>query len=274
MTHHKKHKPPFFKLRSIYLWHRYMGLTVALFAIMLSLTGIALTHTTSFKLDSKPVKTGWLLDWYDIETPQRLISYTAGKQSVSLVEDKLYINKVVINGHYGNLAGAVELEGIIVVAIDTYILLLTYEGEVIERLTDINNQVEKILAIGLFPDNRLGIRTSKGLQATNINFSYWEEDSADSPVWSTPTELPAELQDTIKQDYRSNILNLERVMLDIHSGRILGESGVIIVDIAAILFMLLAGSGFWIWLQQQNKRASHRKNRLTSIKKKPGAGPG
>ena len=42
-------------------------------------------------------------------------------------------------------------------------------------------------------------------------------------------------------------LPLERVLLDLHSGRIFGEAGVWLVDAAALLFLLLAGSGLWLW---------------------------
>ena len=264
MTRHK-HKKPFIKLRSFYIWHRYMGLTAMLFAIMLSVTGFTLNHTEGLTLDQKQVSTDWLLDWYDIEPPQRIISYQAGEQAVSLVEDQLYVGQHSVGGHYEALAGAIHIQRMIIVAIDTHILLLTEEGEVIERLTDVNNKTRTLFAIGLHENNQFVVRTKQDAWLTDTDFLQWQKiKPGDKQVkWVTPVSIPAKQQSWLRQHYRSQVLTLERVLLDIHSGRIIGNAGVVIVDLAALLFILLSGSGFWIWLQQQRKRAAH--------KKKPGA---
>jgi len=52
---------------------------------------------------------------------------------------------------------------------------------------------------------------------------------------------------TYQTPYRGKGLPGERVILDIHSGRILGYVGVLLVDFMAILFLLLAMSGIWMW---------------------------
>jgi len=41
-------------------------------------------------------------------------------------------------------------------------------------------------------------------------------------------------------------------LLDIHSGRVLGSLGVVLVDLMALLFMLMAASGAWIWSRRRN----------------------
>ena len=49
------------------------------------------------------------------------------------------------------------------------------------------------------------------------------------------------------KDYLANILTLERVLLDLHSGRIMGAVGPWIMDAAAILLLVLALTGIWMW---------------------------
>ena len=44
-----------------------------------------------------------------------------------------------------------------------------------------------------------------------------------------------------------------KVLQDVHSGRFFGQAGVWLMDLFAILFMLLAGSGIYIWLGRANK---------------------
>ena len=51
-------------------------------------------------------------------------------------------------------------------------------------------------------------------------------------------------------------LPLERVMLDIHSGRLLGRYGPFLVDGAAFILLLLSLSG--IWIQWRSWRQKHR----------------
>lgn len=259
MTRHK-HKKPLIKLRSFYIWHRYMGLTVMLFALLLSVTGLVLNHTDSLELDRRAIDSAWLLDWYEIEPPQNLTSYRAGNKVVSLVEDRLYIERQAIPGHYESLAGSIGLQDMIVIAVDSQILLLTREGEIIERLTDIDNRVQKLAAVGFRETGELVVRTNDATYLTDSNLSQWQViQPGDRHIkWAAPIEITAGLGREIRHHYRASILTLERVLLDLHSGRILGSAGVLVMDAVAIIFILLAASGFWIWVQQHRKRALHR----------------
>ena len=65
MTKHHP-KPRIKQLRSLYLWHRYIGLAAALFVIVLTVTGLLLNHTEELGLDSSSVQSDTLLDWYGI----------------------------------------------------------------------------------------------------------------------------------------------------------------------------------------------------------------
>ncbi len=49
------------------------------------------------------------------------------------------------------------------------------------------------------------------------------------------------------QLYRGNGLPLERIILDLHSGRMFGTFGEYVMDIVALLFIFLALSGGWMW---------------------------
>jgi uncharacterized iron-regulated membrane protein len=65
------------------------------------------------------------------------------------------------------------------------------------------------------------------------------------------------LKETLEKTYRGVGLPLERVMLDLHSGRILGRAGVYLVDTAAVLFLLLAISGVWLWARRRASARTH-----------------
>jgi uncharacterized iron-regulated membrane protein len=58
------------------------------------------------------------------------------------------------------------------------------------------------------------------------------------------------LTERLRSDYQSRILPLERVLLDLHSGRIAGGAGVILMDLAAIILIFLIATGGWIWIKR------------------------
>jgi len=259
MTRHK-HRKPLIKLRSLYLWHRYVGVNAALFVLVLAITGLFLNHTEQLELDSNYISDTWLLDWYDIEPPQRIINYSAGQHTVTLVEDRLYINTRAVPGHYESLAGAILSDGIIVVAADAYVMLFTQSGELVESLSSVNGKRDVIGAIGKYGDTTFVLDTGT-LMVTDIDFSDWQQlrlKDRHTVKWSAPDSLPVKRHQQLVHHYRGSTLTLERVILDLHSGRILGNVGVFIMDLAAILLCLLSLSGLWIWIQQRRKHQQRR----------------
>ena len=121
-------------LRSLYLWHRYIGLTAALFVIILAVTGLALNHTEELALDSTSVQSNTLLDWYGIHAPDIKRSFQAGIHHITEVGESVYWNTVKIPGLAAPLIGVVEYSDLIIVAVDNQLLLFTPGGELVEQL--------------------------------------------------------------------------------------------------------------------------------------------
>ena len=71
----------------------------------------------------------------------------------------------------------------------------------------------------------------------------------------------ANLRPELEEAYRGTGLTLERVLLDIHAGRIPGATGVFLVDAAALLFLVLAISGLWLWARHLVNARRHRRSR-------------
>ena len=75
----------------------------------------------------------------------------------------------------------------------------------------------------------------------------WRHEADPEVTWAEPVTLPPGLRDRLVETYRGKGLPLERVLLDVHSGRILGAWGVYLVDAAAVLFLGLVLTGLWMW---------------------------
>jgi len=138
--------------------------------------------------------------------------------------------------------------------------LLTDAGELIDILTLNSGLPGKIQSIGLTQNQQAVILVDGQTYASNDQFLSWQLVDTAQTIWSQPQTLPKALTTKLEASWQGDGLPLERVVLDIHSGRILGDSGVYIMDSAAILCLLLAASGVWIWLKQKLARQRRRRS--------------
>lgn len=230
-------------------WHRRLGLTAAVFVLLLAITGLALNHTDSLRLDERFVGAGWLLGWYGIEAPARAEGFRLEGSTVTRLGERVYLDDRLVEQDVDALSGAVSTDGFIIVAVDGELLLLTAAGDRVERLGREDGIPAGIRAVGTDADGRLVVRTASGIYRADPQLLTWEPSgSASNAVrWPEPVAPDPALLASLRQDYLSNILTLERVLLDLHSGRILGRYGPWLMDAAAVLLLVLAVTGVWLW---------------------------
>ena len=99
------------------------------------------------------------------------------------------------------------------------------------------------------PANRVLLRSSDGLYRADPALLSWDRvaDDPDPIRWAKPAATDEAMLATLRADYLGSILSLERVLLDLHSGRILGRFGPWLMDLAAVLLLVLAVTGIWLW---------------------------
>lgn len=260
MTRHKK-KSRARLLRSLYMWHRWLGLGAAAFVIVLSLSGLLLNHTEELALDSRHVHSRSLLDWYGIRVPGDMRSFTVGGDIVTQVGERIYWNTTPVPQISARLIGAVDFADFAVVAIEGELLLFSRRGELIERLGGAAGVPAGMQAIGISPGGTLAIHAAHGYYRTDDMFLEWSETDTLDAEWAQSEATAPQLRAALEQAWRGAGLSLERVLLDIHSGRILGNWGIYLVDAAAVLFLVLAASGVWLWSRRRAGIREHRKNR-------------
>jgi len=241
----------------IYRWHRYLGLTTVLFLVMLSITGILLNHTEELKLAKRYVESKWILNLYGIKTPNISAAFPIADDVIwiSFISNKLYLNQQLIHGSYEQLGGAVNMpQGFIVILIGEQILLITAEGEIIERLTPTEGLPTGISLLGLTTDKQLIAQTPSGLYKPDDDFMTWEK-VADNPKlqWIKPQSPPSNLEQALITQVSEQIIPVERLLLDLHSGRLFGIWGVYFMDLIAILILILAATGLFMWLKRQRR---------------------
>ncbi len=244
------------KHKVFWTWHRRVGIVAALLVLVLSFTGIALNHTERLRLDERHVRWGWLLDWYGIEIPRDAVSFPLEPGRISLLGDRLYLDAKLLPGLFGGLTGAVGLNGMVAAVVDGDVLLLTRGGDIVDRLGGENGVPVGIDGVGHAPGAPMIIRAGGALYTTDEEMLSWSrsEASTDEVTWSEPGPLDDDMLAAIREDYRGRILPVERVLLDLHSGRIFGFLGPWVMDAAAVLLILLALTGSWLWLGRRAGR--------------------
>lgn len=259
MSRHKK--PRAKKLRSMYIWHRYIGISAALLVTILASTGLMLNHTEKLHLDSHYVSNNWLLDRYGIHAPNNIHSYQLQDHWLSQWGERLFFGQIDIGETRENLQGALFYNDMLVVALKNEIWLLTPGGELIEKLDRTENIPTGINNIGITNQHQVAVMAAQGVYTADRDLLTWVATPNAVTVWAHSKNLPAPLYHHLAEKYRGHGLSLERVILDLHSGRIFGRYGIYVMDTAAILMLFLAFSGSWIWIIRQIRNRQHRQQK-------------
>jgi len=235
-----------------FLWHRRVGLFSLILVIILAITGILLNHTEQFKLDESYIDNSWLLSWYGIEPEDEPISYKVNEHVISVWQNQLFFSNKAIMQLEQSMHGAIAAEQFIVIALDNEIILLSFSGEFIERVST---------SVSFSNIQRLGKKYKRPVIETSDPLYYmadehildWDVIINDGVEWVEKYTLSEKEKESLLIAYRGNGLKLERVILDLHSGRIFGQYGIYVMDAAAIALLWLSLSGLWVWNSRRQK---------------------
>lgn len=253
MVRHPKKRHPGVRLRSLFLWHRYFGLTAALFVLILAITGLLLNHSSDLRLDKRHVQTAWLLDWYGISAPAVGASFAVNGRWASEAGRYIYWNDRLLEGLQPPLRGAVAFQEGAIVATANALWWLKPEGEVVAKLGPLDGLPSGIEAIALH-DGVIALHTAHGDYLGDRELLAWTPGAALTEMrWATPATPSTELRVRLARAQRGEGLTLERVLLDLHSGRLFGRYGPYVMDGAALLMVLLAITGVWHWAQRKRR---------------------
>jgi len=239
--------------KQLWIWHRRVGAAVAVMVILLCVTGIALNHTERLGLDRHHVGAAWLLDWYGIEAPDQAMSVRAAGHEVTLLGDHLYVDATLVDAPYTSLQGAAMTDDMLVVGAGGTVLLLTPELDLVERLGPADGLPPGLQALGLAGNGAVVARDDTG--------TVWQADEqllswhlAGQPLtlhWPDLVRTGEARVNALAADYRSRVLTAERVLLDLHSGRLFGSFGPLLMDAVALMMLVLSGSGLWLWTRSR-----------------------
>ncbi len=220
--------------------HRSLGLIGALFLTLLTVTGLALQHTQALGLDTAYVESDWLLDWYGVAAPDAT-AFTTGDHRVARVGERVLLNGELLDLEAFDLRGVAAVNDEIVLLAPDELAIVTSSGELIERIPT----SAAAMAIGVDSSpGRVYVRTAMGEFVFDAALAHWDPTAAPASVaWSEPVDITANELQMLQALYRQHLITIERLLLDLHAGRMFGPYGTWIIDIAAVLLLALAVTG-------------------------------
>lgn len=220
-------------------WHRRLGLVAAFFVLVLAVTGFLLNHSHDLGLDRVPLENRLLRQFYGVkpEAAEAGLRHVLDSGAVlHATGGRLRLDDRDL-GVCPQLVGIVTEKDQLLAVCSNRLWLLTPQGEVIDQADSVRGVPEGLSAVGQGPGQVLlrqgSQRFSVDLGDLSLKPAPATADSGLSWTEATPATAAPEL-------------NWERVLQDVHSGRLLGRWGVWLVDLMAGLFVLLAVSGLFM----------------------------
>ena len=232
-------------------WHHRLGIIAAFFVLILVVTGLLLNHTHQLKLGNAPVANSLLLSLYGIKQPE-VVGLKIDDQWLNSVDGShLYLNDNAYLHCNGNLVGAVKVPPYQVIACEQELLMVSATFELIERIEEIYQLPVPVTHIGTCGDTPC-LQSLQAVYRIDLDALDWQklEQQANSQ-WSGLSAPPKQLTTSIIDGYQGQEITWERIVLDLHSGRIAGGIGVLIMDLAALFLGYLALSGAWLYWRRR-----------------------
>lgn len=237
-------------MAKLHIWHRYIGIGISILVIILSVTGLLLNFSDALKLNRSYTGSSWLLDHYNIGEFS-IVSFETDQQLVSQASKFIYLDGNYVMNLSDSLVGAISLHSNILLASESSLLLIDNEGQIIDDIGNYSGLPESPLGISITDQGKPVIRGINTYWKGSDELLTWQPLQGPHPKWVAPTTTPDEINTAIQQHARSNEINYERVLLDLHSGRLLGKWGQNIMSIASALLLILAATGIIIWLRKK-----------------------
>jgi hypothetical protein len=234
--------------------HRWLGVMLAIFVLLLACTGIALNHGSDWSLDKRFITSNWLLDAYGIRVPADAVSFADRGHRATLLGQRLYLDDREVADGIDALTGIASLDSLIVLTTREQALLFSSAGELVERMdvtAELAAPIERLGRAG----ERAAIVSGGDIFTADADVSRFEIRTGEptAVAWSESSAVPDELLQSLQAKYRGRGLSVERVLADVHSGRIVNITGQYLMDAVGLLLIALSVTGIVMWARPRKK---------------------
>lgn len=235
-------------LRWLRRWHARIGFTAAVFFVLLAVTGVIVNHGAALGLDAKRVHSAWLGRWYGVAVEPPRAAFRSGSHELVAANGRWLLDARPAGDERPQPVGMVELGDLLVIACPRALYLLRPDGRLVDRLEGGALPAAPVESVGS-DGAELVVRTRAGVFASADVLS-WRPARPGRVAWSAPMELTFAERDRYAAALAPGI-PVQRLLLDLHSGRIAGRWGPLAVDFVALFLVVLAASGAWLYVSRR-----------------------
>lgn len=239
--------------KKIFNWHMWLGLALTIPILIVAITAILIAHEEGLGTKEIAIKAGWLSGY---GTEKEINHYLDDVKDVVFLDDKtLYGTKLGVVEQVGNklkliigtqgketrdlelIKGDIWLAskyGVYIIKSDSAILML--EGD--------------FHGIGYSNNNLIASEGRYGFQLSNDYGKTWQANKISAST--TQEELAEFTNQVIGSDYLET-LSLEKLFVDIHTGKVLfGENSMWVwIDLLALSVLSTTIFGAWMWWKRK-----------------------
>jgi hypothetical protein len=229
----------------------------AFFVLVLSATGIVLNHTAELGLDRRFIDWPWLSKAYGDDSGN-LPAFQLGEHWLTRAANgHVYFDAQDVAPCSGKLVGAVAAGDLLYAGCAEELLLITGRGELVESVNASTGLPVPLQAVGLI-DSQVVVQAGGTWWLADLelmDFSHRAPAAGAVIRQLVPDRLPDAMRAQIPVP--DQWLSWERLLLDLHSGRVVGRVGVLWVDAVGVLLAGLAVSGITMWWLHRRRRLRH-----------------
>ena len=236
------------------LFHRWVGITLLIPLVVACVTGMILNHTVDLDLSSRHTSAPWVQASYGMNLEGEPEAYGLEDKAYAATWDSRIFHRSSIIDDSARLVGAVPLrDGTAVVTAST-VHYYGLDGELIETISSATLPATPISRAGRTRDLTLVFETPTGTFTSDENLLSFAASPDDQETnWSTVVTPSESDLKTWRTTFSGDGVPLDRVILDIHSGRFFGTIGKWIYDITVIGVLILSATGLVLFLKTRRR---------------------
>lgn len=222
--------------------HRWVGLTSAIWLLLLATTGFLLQHSHDWKLDHKYISNVSVLNFYGIG--DQYIAFESNNHQIQQLDKQIIQDGKSSLKLQENMVAAIHHEQQWVIATNTQVLWINSLGEISKSRDEFDGLSFPIDSLGKI-NGQIVYKQNEVLSSLETNLPA--NTNSSEVNWSTPTINQAQKDKAIQQTSH-DYLTYEKVIFDIHAG--ITTPG-IVNDIAAIALIILSLSGIFLFFRKK-----------------------
>lgn len=218
------------------------------------ITGLVLNHTVDLDLSNRHVTADWIQKRYgmNLEGEPKALGLD-GKAYAAHWGGQIFHQKNIIDDS-STLVGAVPLRDGTAVVTSSAVHYFGLDGELIETLDSLALPATPISRAGRTEDLTLVLETESGNFTSDTNLLDFARTAAGQGItWSASVSASASDLKRWKTTFSGDGIPLDRVILDIHSGRFFGSIGKWVYDLTVIGVLILSVTGLILFFRTRRR---------------------